>query len=165
MNTEISYKTRQRDQILDWMIQNKDRHVTADEILLALNGNKPLVGKTTVYRYLDRLVAQGTVRRYFIEGGRSACYQYMGQDDGCSSHFHLKCVDCGRLFHLECNYLDSMDSHIRQHHGFRVDHSKTVLYGQCGSCTGKDGGSCTGKDSGAGMGKSDDSCQEKGGDE
>jgi Fur family ferric uptake transcriptional regulator len=133
-----SYRTKQKDQILDCLIRNKDRHITADEIILALNKEKPLVGKTTVYRYLDTLVSQGTVRRYFIEGGTSSCYQYMESDGMCRSHFHLKCVDCGRLFHTECEYLGNVDSHIREHHDFRVDHTKTVLYGQCGSCAGKE---------------------------
>lgn len=137
MITAISYKTKQRDQILDCLIKNKDHHITADAIISDLNKDKQLVGKTTVYRYLDKLVSQGCVRRYFIEGGKSACYQYMEQDGVCNKHFHLKCVDCGQLFHMECDYMGEMDSHIRDHHNFQVDHSKTVLYGQCGNCAGK----------------------------
>lgn len=140
MYPAISYKTKQRDRILECLIKNKERHVTAEEILAALNTEKPLVGKTTIYRYLDKLVSQGTVRRYFIGGGKSACYQYMEQSGVCNKHFHLKCVECGRLFHLECDYMGEMESHIRDHHGFHVDHAKTVLYGQCGSCAGKTGG-------------------------
>lgn len=140
MNPAISYKTKQRDQILECLIKNKERHITADEILAAVNGEKSLVGKTTIYRYLDKLVSQGAVRKYFIEGGKSACYQYMEQNCVCSKHFHLKCVDCGQLFHLECDYLGDLESHIRDHHDFHVDQSKTVLYGQCGSCAGKTGG-------------------------
>lgn len=140
MRTATSYKTRQRDQILDCLIQNKDRHITADEIMSDLNKEKSLVGKTTVYRYLDKLVSQGCVRRYFIEGGKSACYQYMDQSGICSCHYHLKCVDCGQLFHMECDYLGDMDAHIKDQHDFHVDHSKTVLYGQCGDCARKTGG-------------------------
>ncbi|MDD3168466.1 MAG: Fur family transcriptional regulator [Eubacteriales bacterium] len=137
MAASTSYKTKQRDQIMDCLLKNKDRHITADEIIRTLNAEKTEVGKTTVYRYLDKLVSQGIVRRYFIEGGKSACYQFMDQNNGCSRHYHLKCVDCGQLFHLECDYLGEMDSHIRDHHDFHVDHSKTVLYGQCGTCAGK----------------------------
>ena len=132
-----SYKTKQRDQIMDCLVKNKNHHVTADEILSTLNAERSMVGKTTVYRYLDKLVSDGVVRRYFIEEGKSACYQLVERKGVCSSHYHLKCVECGQLYHLECDYLGEMDVHIRERHGFRVDHSKTVLYGQCGSCTGK----------------------------
>ena len=127
MSTVGSYRTKQKEQILNCLVRNKDRHITADEIILALNRDKPLAGKTTVYRYLDTLVSQGTVRRYFVEGGKSACYQYMEPDGMCRRHFHLKCVDCGRLFHMECDYMGGLDSHIREHHNFQVDNTKTVL--------------------------------------
>lgn len=139
MDASTTYKTKQRDQIMDCLIQNKNRHVTADEIMSALNKEKTLVGKTTIYRYLDKLVSQGIVRKYIIEEGKRACYQYMEQGTSCNEHFHLKCTDCGQLIHLECDYLDEMNSHIKDHHGFCVDHSKTVLYGQCGFCAGKPG--------------------------
>lgn len=137
MKTSTTYKTKQKDQIMELLIKNKDHHLTADELMAALNQDKPGVGKTTVYRYLDKLVSQGVVRKYFFEEGKSACYQYMEQNRVCNEHYHLKCVDCGRLFHLECNYLSEMDSHIRNHHDFLVDHSKTVLYGHCSTCSGR----------------------------
>lgn len=145
MAAAASYKTKQRDQIMDCLVKNKDRHITADEIISTLNAEKTMVGKTTVYRYLDKLVSDGAVRRYFIEGGKSACYQLVEQKGVCGSHYHLKCVDCGLLYHLECDYLGELDAHIRDHHGFRVDHSKTVLYGHCGTCTEKSDGSVTGE--------------------
>lgn len=135
MTASTSYRTRQKDRILECLIKNKDRHVTADEILLELNGQKTQVGKTTVYRFLDKLVSRGDVRRYFIEEGKSACYQYIERDNSCVQHYHLKCTGCGQLFHLQCEYLKKVDSHIRDHHDFNVDHSKTVLYGRCGSCS------------------------------
>ncbi len=134
MTASATYKTRQREQILDCLIKNKDHHLTADEIMLDLNTKKVPVGRTTVYRYLDKLVSQGIVRRYFIEEGKSACYQYMEPDNTCNLHYHLKCTGCGHLFHLQCEYLRELDSHIKDRHAFSVDHSKTVLYGRCSSC-------------------------------
>lgn len=140
MTAASSYKTKQKDQILDCLLKNKDRHITAEEIRNALNAEKAFVGKTTVYRHLDKLVTQGVVRRYFIEERTSACYQYVEQSGMCNEHFHLKCLGCGQLFHLDCDYLGEIDSHIKDHHDFQVDHSKTVLYGQCVSCAERPGG-------------------------
>ena len=45
-----SYKTRQRSQILDCLIDNKSKHLTADEISVILKKKGNEVGKTTVYR-------------------------------------------------------------------------------------------------------------------
>ena len=41
---------------------------------------------------------------------------------------------CGRLFHTECAYLNTLSEHIKNEHGFLVDGSKTVLYGLCKTC-------------------------------
>ena len=34
-----------------------------------------------------------------------------------------------------CGYLQEIDKHILEHHGFHVDHSKTVFYGICQDCS------------------------------
>lgn len=137
MSAATTYKTKQKDLILNCLIQNKDKHVTVDEIIFSLRKAKDAVGKTTVYRYLDKLVSQGTVRKYFIEEGAGACYQYIDTLNQCHEHFHLKCVDCGELIHLECRYLDQMYAHVLSNHNFHIDQSKTVLYGKCKGCSEK----------------------------
>ncbi len=126
----MSYKTKQSALILEYIRQNSDRHLTAEEIS---DGLKNEVGKTTVYRNLDRLCSQGVVRKYLLTDGKSSCYQYI-DCDGSDSHFHLKCLKCGRLFHLECEHLSDIDEHIKAFHDFRVDTSRTVFYGICGQC-------------------------------
>ncbi|WP_419822000.1 Fur family transcriptional regulator [Anoxybacterium hadale] len=144
MNNTISYKTRQKDQVMEWLMQNKERHITADEIMEGLNQKSMRVGKATIYRHLDRLVSEGIIRKYFVDDGKSPSYQYqyVGSAETCSHHYHLKCLDCGRLIHLDCKYLWGMDSHIKDHHDFHVDHIKTVLYGQCGACAEKKACGC-----------------------
>lgn len=131
-----AYKTRQRELILGCLIEHKEQHVTADEIMRLLAEREEPVGKTTVYRMLDKLVGEGTVRKYIAEEGKSACYQYI-DGDGCNYHFHLKCVRCNKLFHVECDYLNELDVHILACHGFMVDNTKTVLYGVCSDCRGE----------------------------
>lgn len=60
------YKTKQREEILSFFRQHPGQHITAQELCTALNG----VSKATVYRALDRLVQEGLLRRYTLEGGR-----------------------------------------------------------------------------------------------
>lgn len=47
----MSYNTRQRELILEYIKENADSHLTADDIADALKAEQ--VGKTTVYRYLE----------------------------------------------------------------------------------------------------------------
>lgn len=128
------YKTRQKEIILNLFLENKDKHLTAAEIVTHINKNADNIGMATVYRYLDKLVSQGTIRKYFLDDKSSACYQYIDPDNKCREHFHLKCVDCGALMHLDCSYMQTIAEHILAEHGFTIDNSRTVLYGRCKNC-------------------------------
>lgn len=136
------YRTRQRGEILQCVRGQGSRHFTAAEIADALRGSGSAVGISTIYRLLDSMVETGEIRRYFIDGSTAACYQLpqeQGMDggEGCRHHFHLKCLTCGRLLHVDCDRIEALTGHIAQQHGFTVDHSKTVLYGECADCTEK----------------------------
>lgn len=128
------YKTKQRQCILDCLKSLGDRHVTVDDVDDYLRSQGGAVGKTTIYRYLDKLVEEGTVQKFVIADGKSACYQLLKKEADCRTHFHLKCVGCGRLIHLECGYLEELRSHIGENHHFSIDSSRTVFYGWCEDC-------------------------------
>ncbi|MCL2077777.1 MAG: transcriptional repressor [Oscillospiraceae bacterium] len=133
----MSYSTKQRKLILNLLKEQKDRHLTAEEIVSALKADGELVGKATVYRYLDLLLESGMVRKYTAESRTSApggaCYQLICRDV-CREHFHLKCGDCGKLFHIECDYLSDIETHVKSDHDFNIDNTKTVFYGRCHDC-------------------------------
>jgi Fe2+/Zn2+ uptake regulation proteins len=132
MKESEGYKTKQRELILACIKNWKDNHFTADDIAIKLKETSNPVGKATVYRYLEKLTEQGAVRKYTLEEGESACYQYREED--CPEHFHLKCKSCGILICAKCSFLDGLEKHIFEHHSFTVDSTKTVLYGICGAC-------------------------------
>jgi Fur family ferric uptake transcriptional regulator len=128
------YKTRQKEQILQYLTDHTGGHVTAQEISRHLSENGTPVGTATIYRFLDQLVTEGELRKYTIDSRTGACYEYLPHSESCSRHFHLKCMQCGKLYHVTCEHLSGLDRHILEHHGFRIDQSKTVLYGICQDC-------------------------------
>ena len=130
----MKYNTRQRELILECLMNSGGRHITAEDILESLKEKDTPVGKSTVYRYLEALTEQGVIRKYTLEDGIGACYQYVGNPGGCQEHYHLKCSRCGRVFHVSCEFMDGINSHILKAHDFRVDSGKTVFYGVCGAC-------------------------------
>lgn len=140
--TEFSrsgYQTRQREAILSYFVRHPTEHFTADALCEHLHTDGIPIGRSTVYRALEALVKAGTVRKFTATASDSACYQYAGDTtDACSSHFHLKCLECGQLYHVDCAHLTELGIHLSAHHGFAIDYSKTVLYGVCASCR-KDG--------------------------
>ncbi len=135
----MGYKTKQGELIFDLLLKNEKRHLTAEEIRLMLKEKGTAVGAATIYRNLEKLVSEGKIKRYRLEEGESACYQYIG-DEECHQHFHLKCLNCGEVIHFECDYLGELDKHLLGHHGFHLDHTKIVLYGLCSKCKAAEGG-------------------------
>ncbi|MBP3248988.1 MAG: transcriptional repressor [Ruminococcus sp.] len=138
MKRDSGYNTKQKEMLLDFLMTNRSRHTNVAEIgaFLASEG-KPL-GTATIYRQLDKLVERGVVRKYSFDGKTGACYQYVEDSDSCREHFHLKCLSCGRLIHLDCQHLMGINQHIAQHHGFHIDPVQTVFYGKCADCAEKE---------------------------
>lgn len=80
------------------------------------------------------MLREGSVRKFVLHDGESACYQYVGDSADCCNHYHLKCSECGKLLHVECSFLDKVAEHIFEHHGFTLSAENTVLYGVCAEC-------------------------------
>ncbi|MBQ9766364.1 MAG: transcriptional repressor [Lachnospiraceae bacterium] len=134
MENTGQYKTKQREMILELLKNNSDKHLTAEDVIGYLKEQETPVGKATVYRYLERLEEQGIIRKYLMPEGKGACYQYSGDTRECHRHYHFKCEKCGKLFHVQCEYLDGISKHVYGEHGFTIDSSKTVYYGICRNC-------------------------------
>jgi len=138
MKRPDSYKTKQREAILDYIVSLEGAHVTAAQIALHFEQEDVSIGKTTIYRHLEKLTENGNLRRYVTDGISGACYQYVGNEIINNTHLHLKCEQCGELFHLECDALDDLEQHVLDEHAFQVNTTKTVLYGTCDDCLQKE---------------------------
>ncbi|MFR0796672.1 MAG: transcriptional repressor [Oscillospiraceae bacterium] len=60
-----SYHTQQRRALLAFLSAHADEQFTVEQLLAAMGNEAP--GRSTVYRALDRLVEEGTVRRFAPE--------------------------------------------------------------------------------------------------
>lgn len=127
------YKTKQREIILKFLQENSNTHINADELSEHLKANGNPVGKSTIYRYLDRLCSENIVRKFISPDGKSSCYQLI-QNSACHYHYHFKCLSCGKLFHIQCDELSNVSEHILKEHHFKIDLSQTIIYGYCEQC-------------------------------
>lgn len=128
------YATASRKRILDFLKKNSERTVTVADIDAYLKECDSEVNITTIYRYLDKLASEGTVIKYVAEKGGKAVYQYVEQGHHCDEHLHIKCVKCGCIVHLECDFMDEIAEHILQDHGFALQCKNSILYGICEKC-------------------------------
>ena len=128
------YATNSRRKILDFLKSNSDRTVTAADIDQYLKRNGDAVNITTIYRYLDKLLAEHVIIKYADAGSERAVYQYSGEMGHCVQHLHLKCVKCGRILHLDCGFMDEFRNHLKEDHKFRLLCEGDLLHGICGDC-------------------------------
>lgn len=126
------YKTKQKQILLNFLKENTNKHFSIKEITDVVSRQN--VGKSTIYRLIDKMTEDGTMKRFRGNDGKSVLYQYIGEHHECNNHFHLKCTKCGILIHLECEHITSLNHHINKHHKFDIDTGKTILYGICSNC-------------------------------
>lgn len=137
MNQISHYKTRQKEEVLAYMESMKGVHVTVNDIAGHFKRQGVAVGVTTIYRHLEKLVADGVVKKYTIDGAGGACFEYTGGPGGQPEQcFHLKCESCGELVHFHCEEIAGLQRHMREDHGFVINALKTVYYGVCSHCAG-----------------------------
>ena len=134
MNKIFKYNTKQRTMILNYLKENVEKHITADEIINHFKDIQKPIGKSTVYRCIDSLIEENIIRKYINEERKSACFQYIENQKESVNHYHMKCLKCDKLFHLDCSEMKMLQEHILQSHNFKVDVCKTVLYGICSKC-------------------------------
>lgn len=132
---KTTYHTIGRERLLTYFAEHPGRQLTVEELTAALVREGVTVGKSTVYRLVGKLCEEGKLSR--LRDGERGCFFYAYAEDtrGCDGHhFHLKCLGCGRLFHLECRHSEALCDHIAGTHHFRIDSGRTLLYGQCERC-------------------------------
>ena len=128
-----SYHTEQKKILLDFLSKNRDRSFTIDEITAGIEASGETLARSTVYRLASKLEGEGVLRRFVKSDSRSASYQ-LAACEHCDSHLHLKCVGCGKLFHMDETISDELVRKIRASSSFSVDEEESVLYGKCSMC-------------------------------
>ena len=126
----MTYNTEKRSAVISFLEKNRGSAFTIDEIAGKLSPDGS--GKSTYYRLISKLVDEGAVKRISDGKTRHTTYQYLGGHD-CCEHLHLKCKECGKLFHLDHNVSHNVEEAIMQVGGFSIDEG-AILFGRCKGC-------------------------------
>ncbi len=98
--------TMPRQSILD-VLSRTSKHLSAEDVYIAVHKIYSNVGLTTVYRTLELLVQMGLVFKFDFGDGR-ARYELSEGPKGVRHHHHLVCTDCGRVV----DYTDFIDEEV-----------------------------------------------------
>ena len=130
------YKTKQMTELHTFLQSVQGQHVTVQEIREYFKDREIAVGTTTIYRHLEKMVKEGLVEKYVVEGTNSACFEYIGESETSDyeSCYPCKCEKCGKLIHIQCDEIECLSRHMTEHHDFQLDPKRTVFYGICNEC-------------------------------
>ena len=130
MNRNESYKTKQKDIILD-SIKKQKHEFTIKDIYRSI---KDKVGLTTIYRLVDKLVEEKRLNKT-ISSDNITYYQYLEECNE-ENHFYLKCDKCGNLTHVDCDCIEELTNHIFKDHKFKPSKDHIIIEGICNKCIG-----------------------------
>lgn len=131
-----SYNTKSRKYIMEFLQSNSATTVAVSNILEYLSSKGISVNFTTVYRYLNKLANERKIIKITDESGK-AVFQFVGNKNSCSEHIHIKCTHCGKLEHIECDFMEHIKKHLYEGHGFTIKCDGSILYGICADCKNK----------------------------
>ena len=120
--------TRQRLLVAD-ALAAVGRQVSAQDLYDRLRRADPRIGRATVFRTLDSLVAAGVARRLEQDGhvyGYVACRP--------EHHHHLACDRCGRVEEIGESYISPVAEQLAADLGFQIDDARLDFYGRCADC-------------------------------
>lgn len=126
--------TKQKELVIKALSENKDKHLTAEEILLNIKKENKDISQATVYRILGQLTSSNVVRKYIGADNKKACYQYVDNVGKCNMHYHLICDVCGKTIHFENRELELIKDNILKEKDFDMNLQKVVFYGMCKEC-------------------------------
>ncbi len=105
------------------------KEASVQELYQRVRRKHPYIGRATVFRALDMLVAAGLAQRLERPGHVSS---YIWCEPG--HHHHLICSTCRTVEELDEQAVAPLAEAIAREQGFRVDHARLDFYGECRAC-------------------------------
>lgn len=110
-------------------LERRGQQVTAQALWESLRHSHPELGRATVFRTLETLVAAGVARRLELDGH---VYAYVACRPG--HHHHLACASCGRVEEIDEDYTAPVAERVSRELGFVIDDARLDFYGRCARC-------------------------------
>ena len=121
-------QTRQRSLIWRVLAEAEGGHLSAGDVELAVRAAGSPLHRATIYRTLDRLVADGLLIRTSLGSDGS---QYEIAHD---HHHHVVCERCGRVEHIPHDTVRKAIERIEAGSGFDLAGAHLSLQGRCSGC-------------------------------
>ena len=128
------YRTKSKDAIMTYLEMHREHSFSAYDVNAYMQEKGIQVNLTTIYRNLDKLTESGVVLKYKTAEDECCRYQCAKPHAHCHEHIHMQCRSCGKILHMECEFMEEIIKHLYDHHRFTLECSGSVLMGMCEAC-------------------------------
>lgn len=129
--------TPRRRHILKILLENKDKHLSAEDVYNLVKQEVPDIGLATVYRTLELFLDFDIIHSIdFGDGCRR--YEFGDSEEGEQQqhrHHHLICNKCGRIIEVNEDLLDDLEQRVSQEHDFTITDHQLKIFGFCRECS------------------------------
>ena len=121
------------------VLSRTSKHLSAEDVYMAVHKSYPNVGLTTVYRTLELLVQMRLVFKFDF-GDRRARYELAEGPKGAHHHHHLVCTNCNRVVDYtdfideEVELLRETEKGLSGKYDFKITNHLIQFYGLCAEC-------------------------------
>jgi len=127
--------TSRREHILRVLLENKDKHLSAEEVYNLVKIKAPDVGLATVYRTLELFCEFDIIHSMDFGDGRKRYEFGDGEAEG-HHHHHLICLRCGVILEVEEDLLEDLETRVKRDMDFEVHNHQLKIFGHCKNCKG-----------------------------
>lgn len=124
--------TPQRQQILEVMLENKDKHLSAEDVYTLVKKKAPDVGIATVYRTLELFLEHEIIHSVNFGDGCKR-YEYGDNNEG-HHHHHAICLGCGKILEINEDLLEELEKQVIKDYNFTVTDHELKMFGYCSEC-------------------------------
>ena len=103
---------------------------SADDLVRRLHRSNPRIGRATVYRSIEKLVAMKVLDRIDFADG-THYFRLCGTG---THHHHLACTKCHRVVDLDLCLEESQLAAIGREQSFSIEDHAITLFGRCKEC-------------------------------
>ncbi len=128
--------TSQRRKILEILIENRDKHLSVEDIYNVSKKQGKSVAIPTIYRTMDILQKSGIVIKNDFGDGIAKYELYVKEKE--TIHY-LICKRCGKIIEVTGLLPDNLNSHLLEEHGFQAIDTSLKIYGYCDDCMYQEG--------------------------
>ncbi len=122
--------TLQRRDIISVLLENKDKHFSADELFTEVKKINKDVGLATIYRSLELFCKLRITRQLDFDSP----YKYYEIKIEGDHHHHFICVECGKIIEFDDKMMGKFEKSLEKEYNFKILDHRIKFYGLCNEC-------------------------------